>query len=284
MTERTICPACSAPLTYSPGDQQVRCDFCGDEFRVVQAGDHTELRVVDKPQPQSDQLASAGQELAHEVEQEAVQDAIRDTEHDDAQDVSSGSVADDDQRTVIYRPQDAAPNEGQNVVPPLEMDITPGLPQDPTRGIGERSVADDDQATVIRGLRGADQDAGDVDDLAGAYPGTVREAEGEPVAPSFATAATTYVAPEVPEPETFPQSGSPIGAANLPPVYDAQAGQPAPYDSAGPAVQRPPTQAGRRNQWITLGVSFFVVFCLLCLCVAGAIVVYLIPAGGTIGF
>jgi LSD1 subclass zinc finger protein len=194
MTERTICPACSAPLEYTSSDEQVRCGFCGAEYRVVQEGDQARLQVTSKPQPQSDELSRVGQEVARDVEQDAVED------------------------------------------------------------------------------------------IAGSLPGTIPEAEGDPVAPGFATSATTGVYPELPEAESFRPTGEPLNAVDLPPAYDAQSGRGAPYESVGPAVQRPPTADSKRKQWIALGVSFFVVFCLLCLCVTGAVLVFLFPTGATFGF
>lgn len=104
------------------------------------------------------------------------------------------------------------------------------------------------------------------EDLAATMPGTVRRAEGEPVAAQFATAASEDSDPgalvfDTPNPEPSEQA-------------DTIPESPAHYQVENPAYTPSTAQTGgNRNRGIMIGVSIFVVACLACACVTGAILV-----------
>lgn len=103
-----------------------------------------------------------------------------------------------------------------------------------------------------------------VEDIDATYPRIIREAEGEPVAPSFATSATEWVMPDevIPAAER-PQQPYQVGSSTQPPR---------------------PANNNNRNLWLILGISFFVVFCILCLCLAGALILFINSNGGQFNF
>jgi hypothetical protein len=94
---------------------------------------------------------------------------------------------------------------------------------------------------------------------------------------SGAPAEPTIIRPSASIPEDLPPQSSP--AADLPTEPETPAGHSVVYEQPEPAPVVPPAPppSGQRNKWLPIGIAAVVVLCLACVCVVGAIVLFVMP-------